>query len=110
MTGKTSIAFYDPLVKINSVENFIYFISDEKKNLFKNFNNFLFQLNVNFAVETSSLISSFTGVATAFSGSFWTFSLCRFLVGFAFDNCFTMMYILGKLWTIYGHDKSIYFS
>lgn len=37
-----------------------------------------------------------TGVATAFSGSFLQFSLCRFLVGFAFDNCFTMMYILGK--------------
>lgn len=37
-----------------------------------------------------------TGVATAFTGSFLQFSLCRFLVGFAFDNCFTMMYILGK--------------
>lgn len=37
-----------------------------------------------------------TGVSTAFSGTFWQFSLCRFFVGFAFDNCFTMMYILGK--------------
>lgn len=44
--------------------------------------------------------SLFKGVSTAFVGNFWTFSLCRFLVGFAFDNCFTMMYILGKLKTV----------
>lgn len=37
------------------------------------------------------------GIATAFSMNFWQFCLCRFLVGFAFDNCFTMMYILGEL-------------
>lgn len=36
------------------------------------------------------------GIATAFVTNFWQFSFCRFLVGFAFDNCFTMMYILGK--------------
>lgn len=36
------------------------------------------------------------GIATAFSMNFWQFCLCRFLVGFAFDNCFTMMYILGE--------------
>lgn len=48
----------------------------------------------------------FIGVATAFTGNFWQFSLCRFLVGFAFDNCFTMMYILGK-WknVVIGHRR-----
>lgn len=52
-----------------------------------------------------------TGVATAFVGNFWMFSLCRFFVGFAFDNCFTMMYILGKLKSIdIGHDNSIFVS
>lgn len=43
-----------------------------------------------------NMIGFIAGVATAFVGGFWQFSLCRFLVGFAFDNCFTMMYILGK--------------
>lgn len=40
------------------------------------------------------------GIATASSGTFWFFCLCRFLVGMAFDNCFTMMYILGKFTVI----------
>lgn len=45
-----------------------------------------------------NLLGFVAGCATAFTGSFWSFTLCRFLVGFAFDNCFTMMYILGKFW------------
>lgn len=48
------------------------------------------------ALAGCNLIGFAAGVATAFVGNFWQFSLCRFLVGFAFDNCFTMMYILGK--------------
>lgn len=36
------------------------------------------------------------GVCTAYVNNFWQFALMRFFVGFAFDNCFTMMYILGK--------------
>lgn len=52
------------------------------------------------------------GVLTAFVGSFWQFSLCRFLVGFAFDNCFTMMYILvleyvGPKWRTFVANMSI---
>lgn len=43
-----------------------------------------------------NLVGFAAGVATVFSTSFWMFALCRFFVGFAFDNCFTMMYILGK--------------
>lgn len=44
-----------------------------------------------------NLLGFVFGVATAFSYSFWTFSFCRFMLGFAFDNCFMMMYILGEL-------------
>ncbi|XP_015597114.2 organic cation transporter protein-like [Cephus cinctus] len=34
------------------------------------------------------------GLATTFSTAFWQFSLCRFIVGFAYDNTFVIMYIL----------------
>lgn len=44
----------------------------------------------------SNLVGFAAGVATAFVTKFWQFALMRFFVGFAFDNCFTMMYILGK--------------
>lgn len=43
-----------------------------------------------------NLVGFAAGVATAFVSNFWQFALMRFFVGFAFDNCFTMMYILGK--------------
>ncbi|KFB49337.1 AGAP006609-PA-like protein [Anopheles sinensis] len=46
------------------------------------------------ALAGCNIVGFAAGVATAFVGNFWQFSLCRFLVGFAFDNCFTMMYIL----------------
>ena len=49
------------------------------------------------ALAGCNSIGFVAGIATAFVSNFWQFSLCRFLVGFAFDNCFTMMYILGKL-------------
>ena len=48
------------------------------------------------ALVWTNLIGCTAGIATAFVGSFWAFCLCRFLVGLAFDNCFTMMYILGE--------------
>ncbi|KAM7358921.1 organic cation transporter protein-like [Cochliomyia hominivorax] len=41
-----------------------------------------------------NLVGFVAGVATAFVTNFWQFALMRFFVGFAFDNCFTMMYIL----------------
>ncbi|XP_017797048.1 PREDICTED: organic cation transporter protein [Habropoda laboriosa] len=52
------------------------------------------------------------GVATAFTSTFWQFTLCRFFVGFAFDNCFTMMYILvleyvGPKWRTFVANMSI---
>ncbi|XP_075988812.1 organic cation transporter protein-like [Anticarsia gemmatalis] len=34
------------------------------------------------------------GVGTAFTNSFWSFCLCRFIVGLAYDNCFVVMYIV----------------
>jgi MFS family permease len=48
------------------------------------------------ALVWTNLIGFTAGIATAFVSTFWAFCLCRFLVGLAFDNCFTMMYILGK--------------
>ena len=48
------------------------------------------------ALVSTNLIGCGAGIATAFVNSFWAFCVCRFLVGLAFDNCFTMMYILGK--------------
>ncbi|XP_023301982.2 organic cation transporter protein-like [Lucilia cuprina] len=41
-----------------------------------------------------NLVGFAAGVTTAFVSNFWQFALMRFFVGFAFDNCFTMMYIL----------------
>ncbi|XP_040159293.1 carcinine transporter [Anopheles arabiensis] len=64
------------------------------------------------ALAGCNLIGFAAGVATAFVGNFWQFSLCRFLVGFAFDNCFTMMYILvleyvGPKWRTFVANMSI---
>nr|CAD7402788.1 unnamed protein product [Timema cristinae] len=47
------------------------------------------------ALVGTNTVGLVAGVATAFCNTFWAFCLCRFLVGLAFDNCFTMMYILG---------------
>ncbi|ETN60286.1 hypothetical protein AND_008086 [Anopheles darlingi] len=60
------------------------------------------------ALAGCNLIGFVAGVATAFVGNFWQFSLCRFLVGFAFDNCFTMMYILGPPGPLIGTDGGQY--
>ena len=48
------------------------------------------------ALVGTNAIGAAAGIASAFAKSFWAFSICRFLLGLAFDNCFTMMYILGK--------------
>ncbi|CAG2062131.1 unnamed protein product, partial [Timema podura] len=48
------------------------------------------------ALVGTNTVGLVAGVATAFCNTFWAFCLCRFLVGLAFDNCFTMMYILGE--------------
>ncbi|XP_031842357.1 organic cation transporter protein-like isoform X1 [Nomia melanderi] len=64
------------------------------------------------ALIGANMMGFIAGVATAFSNSFWQFTLCRFFVGFAFDNCFTMMYILvleyvGPKWRTFVANMSI---
>ncbi|XP_039487884.1 organic cation transporter protein [Drosophila santomea] len=46
------------------------------------------------ALIGTNMMGLLAGVGTAFVGNFWEFAIMRFFVGFAFDNCFTMMYIL----------------
>jgi len=43
----------------------------------------------------TNIIGGLAGLATVFAQNFWQFSLARFFAGFAFDNCFIIMYILG---------------
>ncbi|KAF2902147.1 hypothetical protein ILUMI_04037 [Ignelater luminosus] len=64
------------------------------------------------ALVGTNLMGFAAGIGTAFCNSFWTFCLCRFLVGMAFDNCFTMMYILvleyvGPKWRTFVANMSI---
>ncbi|KAK9744819.1 Sugar transporter [Popillia japonica] len=64
------------------------------------------------ALVGTNMVGFIGGIATAFCTTFWTFSLCRFLVGMAFDNCFTMMYILvleyvGPRWRTFVANMSI---
>ncbi|CAK9830055.1 Organic cation transporter protein [Anthophora retusa] len=64
------------------------------------------------ALIGANFMGFFAGVATAFTNTFWQFTLCRFFVGFAFDNCFTMMYILvleyvGPKWRTFVANMSI---
>ncbi|XP_075168893.1 carcinine transporter-like [Haematobia irritans] len=41
-----------------------------------------------------NLVGCAAGIGSAFAKSFWMFALMRFFVGFAFDNCFVMIFIL----------------
>ncbi|XP_057336890.1 organic cation transporter protein-like [Microplitis mediator] len=64
------------------------------------------------ALVGANIIGCVAGIATAFSNTFWEFAACRFLLGFAFDNCFTMMYILvleyvGPKWRTFVANMSI---
>uniref|UniRef100_A0A224XLE8 Putative synaptic vesicle transporter svop n=1 Tax=Panstrongylus lignarius TaxID=156445 RepID=A0A224XLE8_9HEMI len=64
------------------------------------------------ALVGANLVGLIGGILTAFSTTFWTFTLCRFMVGLAFDNCFTMMYILvleyvGPHWRTFVANMSI---
>ncbi|KAG6454670.1 organic cation transporter protein [Manduca sexta] len=64
------------------------------------------------ALVGTNMMGFLAGVGTAFCNSFWSFTLCRFLVGLAFDNCFTMMYILvleyvGPKWRTFVANMSI---
>ncbi|CAH1169608.1 unnamed protein product [Phaedon cochleariae] len=64
------------------------------------------------ALVGTNVVGFVSGCATAFCGSFWAFCVCRFIVGMAFDNCFTMMYILvleyvGPKWRTFVANMSI---
>ncbi|XP_063994184.1 organic cation transporter protein-like [Diachasmimorpha longicaudata] len=64
------------------------------------------------ALVGCNLVGCIAGCSTALSTNFWQFTLCRFFVGFAFDNCFTMMYILvleyvGPKWRTFVANMSI---
>ncbi|XP_034942463.1 organic cation transporter protein-like [Chelonus insularis] len=64
------------------------------------------------ALVGSNLMGFIAGVTTAFAQNYWQFVVCRFFLGFAFDNCFTMMYILvleyvGPKWRTFVANMSI---
>ncbi|XP_046391762.1 solute carrier family 22 member 13-like [Ischnura elegans] len=65
------------------------------------------------ALVGTNAVGAIAGIATAFlSTSFWAFCALRFCVGLAFDNCFTMMYILvleyvGPSWRTFVANMSI---
>lgn len=64
------------------------------------------------ALVGTNFVGGVAGVATAYCGTFTAFCICRFFVGMAFDNCFTMMYILvleyvGPKWRTFVANMSI---
>ncbi|XP_043678623.1 organic cation transporter protein [Vespula pensylvanica] len=64
------------------------------------------------ALVGANITGFLSGIATVFARNFWEFSVCRFFFGFAFDNCFTMMYILvleyvGPKWRTFVANMSI---
>ncbi|XP_044736248.1 organic cation transporter protein-like [Chrysoperla carnea] len=59
-----------------------------------------------------NMVGAIAGIATIFFNNFLGFCICRFFVGMAFDNCFTMMYILvleyvGPQWRTFVANMSI---
>ncbi|XP_055311192.1 solute carrier family 22 member 13-like [Sitodiplosis mosellana] len=64
------------------------------------------------ALVGTNMLGFIGGIATAYSFDFISFAFFRFIVGFAFDNCFTMMYILvleyvGPKWRTFVANMSI---
>ncbi|CAK1592856.1 unnamed protein product [Parnassius mnemosyne] len=64
------------------------------------------------ALVGTNMIGFIGGVGTAFTNDFWSFCLCRFLVGMAYDNCFVIMYIVvveyvGPKWRTFVANMSI---
>ncbi|KAL4711293.1 hypothetical protein ACJJTC_019134 [Scirpophaga incertulas] len=64
------------------------------------------------ALVGTNMAGFLAGVGTAFADSFWSFCLCRFFVGLAYDNCFIIMYILvleyvGPKWRTFVANISI---
>ncbi|XP_050678261.1 carcinine transporter-like [Leptidea sinapis] len=64
------------------------------------------------AIVGTNMVGFLAGVGTAFANSFWSFCICRFLVGLAYDNCFMVMYIVvveyvGPKWRTFVANMSI---
>ncbi|XP_063372187.1 carcinine transporter-like [Cydia amplana] len=64
------------------------------------------------ALVGTNMVGFIAGVGTAFTNTFWSFCLCRFLVGLAYDNCFMVMYIVvieyvGLKWRTFVANMSI---
>lgn len=49
------------------------------------------------ALVACNAIGFIASVGTAFCNSFWSFCLARLVVGTSFDNCFNVLFIIGKL-------------
>ncbi|KAJ8707785.1 hypothetical protein PYW07_011462 [Mythimna separata] len=52
------------------------------------------------------------GLGSVFTNAFWSFCVCRFIVGLAYDNCFIIMYIvvleyIGTKWRTFVANMSI---
>ncbi|XP_037038412.1 solute carrier family 22 member 3-like [Bradysia coprophila] len=69
------------------------------------------------ALIGTNVIGGIAGIFTAYTNTFWTFALCRYFAGFAFDNCYTIMYILaleyvGSKWRTFVANMctAIYFA
>ncbi|CAH2101687.1 unnamed protein product [Euphydryas editha] len=64
------------------------------------------------AIVGTNMAGFIAGIGTAFSNSFWSFCVCRFLAGLAYDNCFIIMYIVvveyvGPKWRTFVANMSI---
>lgn len=50
------------------------------------------------ALVACNAVGFFASIGTAFCYNFWTFCLCRFIAGTAFDNCFNIIFIISNKW------------
>ena len=48
------------------------------------------------ALVVANFIGCVGGLCTPFTTTFWEVMVVRFICGMAYDNCFTMIYIVGK--------------
>lgn len=60
----------------------------------------------------ANMVALVFGLSTIFATDFWTFSLYRFMVGFAYDNCYVMFYIIvleytGVKWRTFVSNMSV---
>ncbi|XP_046745588.1 carcinine transporter-like isoform X2 [Diprion similis] len=46
------------------------------------------------ALVACNTVGFFASIVSGFSDSFWSFCLCRFIAGTAFDNCFNIIFII----------------